>query len=156
FNQGDLGASTSPTGYIVILCGQNELSSTRGEPHELPELRRVHGLRPAPRPEADIDRLRDVWADAGGALRSRARAGEREQGRAPATPSRDVPLPRAHAARRGRGARDAGRGGDALARAAAARGPPRDAQALGQGRGPEPHGLLQGARALPGEHAREV
>src|SRR5712691_11628999 len=68
------------------------------ERDELRQPRRVHDLRRPSRPEAVADRLREVWADARRALRPRAREDERQQGCAPPTPARDVPLPRADAA----------------------------------------------------------
>ena len=56
------------------------------------------------------DRLREVRPDARGALRPRARRGERDEGRAASRAARHVSLPRADAARRRRGAGDARRG----------------------------------------------
>src|SRR5437773_1783568 len=120
---------------------------------ELRQPRRVHDLRAPPRRQARAQRLRAVRTDARRALRPRAGEQARDEGGAARTPAGHVPLPRAHTARRRRDAGDAGRGEYAAAGPAPARRAFRAPPRLGQGRGPEPHRLVQGSRPRHGNYA---
>src|SRR6266850_5755888 len=153
YHKRPLTASASPVdaGPVGLSRCRSRYAILRA--HELRESRRVHRVRRPPRREASPGRLREVRADARGALRPGAREGERDARRAPLARARHVSVPRAHAARRRRGAGVARRGGDAAARAPAARRPLRRPEALGEGRRPEPDRIVQGARPRHGDHA---